>query len=37
VAALTHLRTTYEELTGAYDAMRRLVERGYVGFTPMPG
>lgn len=34
--ALTHLRTTYEELTEAYDAMRRMVERGYVTFTAPP-
>ena len=36
VAALTHLRATYEELTGAYDGMRRMVERGYIGFTAPP-
>lgn len=34
VAALTHLRTTFEELTGAYDGLRRMVERGYLGFNP---
>ena len=32
VAALTHLRATYEELAGAYDAMRRMVERGYLTY-----
>ena len=30
---LAHLRTAYEELTQVYDAMRRMVERGYVGHT----
>ena len=34
--ALTQLRTAYEELAHAYDAMRRMVERGYVGFTAPP-
>ncbi len=33
IRALTLLRTTYEELTEAYDAMRRMVERGYLTFT----
>lgn len=37
IKALTHLRTGYEELTEAYDAMRRMVERGYLTFTsPQP-
>lgn len=31
--ALTQLRTAYEELAHGYDAMRRMVERGYVTFT----
>lgn len=30
LAQLHHLRTTFEELTEAYEAMRRLVERGYL-------
>lgn len=37
VAGLVHLRTTYEELAEAYDGLRRMVERGYLGFTPPPG
>jgi len=28
------LRRTYEELTEAYDAMRRMVERGYLHYQP---
>ncbi len=28
-------RMTFEELTAAYDGMRRLVERGYVTFTTL--
>ncbi len=31
-AALTNLRTTYDELTVAYEALRRMVERGYVPY-----
>jgi len=34
VTALTHLRTTYDELTAAYDGLRRMVERGYIGYAP---
>ena len=30
VAQLSALRHTYEELTEAYDALRRMVERGYL-------
>ena len=30
---LAHLRTAYEELSQVYDAMRRMVERGYVGHS----
>ena len=31
------LREAYEELTAVYDAMRRMVERGYLTFTaPAP-
>jgi len=32
VARLTHLRSAYQELTEAYEAMRRMVERGYLAF-----
>lgn len=31
---LTHLRNSYEELAEAYEAMRRMVERGYISYTP---
>lgn len=34
VAQLTSLRCAYEELTEAYDAMRRMVERGYLVLKP---
>jgi hypothetical protein len=34
VAQLTTLRTAYEELTEAYDALRRMVERGYLAVRP---
>ncbi|MGZ5948497.1 MAG: hypothetical protein ACXWKV_18150 [Caulobacteraceae bacterium] len=30
---LAHLRTAYEELTQVYDAMRRMVERGYLTYS----
>ncbi len=33
-AKLVHLRTVYEELTEAYEGLRRLVERGHVTFRP---
>jgi hypothetical protein len=32
LAELTRLRTVYEELTDVYEGMRRMVERGYLGF-----
>lgn len=32
LARLAHLRATFEELTEAYEALRRIVERGYVPF-----
>ena len=32
VRNLTQLRTAYQELSEAYDGMRRLVERGYLSF-----
>jgi hypothetical protein len=34
VAELAALRQMFEEMTEAYDAMRRLVERGYVAYGP---
>ncbi len=37
VGRLAALRMTYEELTEVYDAMRRMVERGYLTYsTPRP-
>jgi hypothetical protein len=37
VEKLAQLRTAYEELTEVYDAMRRMVERGYLPFAaPAP-
>ena len=33
VTGLAHLRTTYEELVGAYDGLRRMVERGYLTYA----
>jgi hypothetical protein len=30
---LMQARTSYEELAGAYDGLRRLIERGYVAYT----
>jgi hypothetical protein len=33
VDKLSQLRRAYEELAEAYDALRRLVERGYVGYA----
>lgn len=32
VTGLAHLRATYEELAGAYDGLRRMVERGYLAY-----
>jgi hypothetical protein len=32
VARLTALRQSYEELTAAYEALRRMVERGYLPY-----
>ncbi|MDP1632659.1 MAG: hypothetical protein Q8L66_14685 [Caulobacter sp.] len=34
LSQLTHLRATFEELAEAYEAMRRMVERGYVSYAP---
>ncbi len=36
LAQLTHLRATFEELTEAYEAMRRMVERGYLTMPVAP-
>lgn len=36
VANLTTLRCAYEELTEAYEALRRMVERGYLTYRPKP-
>jgi hypothetical protein len=33
VASLAALRQAYEELTEVYDAMRRMVERGYLPYS----
>jgi hypothetical protein len=37
VAQLTHLRSAFEELSAAYEATRRMVERGYVAYRPSQG
>lgn len=34
VTQLSTLRHAYEELTEAYEALRRMVERGYLGYEP---
>jgi hypothetical protein len=36
VARLTALRQSYEELTEAYEALRRMVERGYLPYQSKP-
>ncbi len=36
VANLTGLRTTYEELAQAYEALRRMVERSYLPYSAKP-
>lgn len=36
IEGLAQLRTTYHELTEAYDAMRRMVERGYLTYAETP-
>jgi hypothetical protein len=33
---LTELRTAYLELTEAYEAARRMIERGYIPYKPPP-
>jgi hypothetical protein len=34
--ALMQARSGYEELAGAYDGLRRLIERGYAAYTAPP-
>jgi hypothetical protein len=34
---LAELRTRYEELASAYEALRRMVERGYISYNPQSG
>jgi len=34
VARLTAARTAYEELAETYEALRRMIERGYITLTP---
>jgi hypothetical protein len=34
---LAHLRVVFEELSEAYEAMRRMVERGYLSLNGAPG
>lgn len=36
-ARLTQLRSTFDELAEAYEALRRTVERGYLPFRPPSG
>jgi len=36
LARLSHLRATFEELTEAYEGLRRIVERGYIPYRPAP-
>jgi hypothetical protein len=35
VEGLAHLREAYEELAAVYDALRRMVERGYLAYGPV--
>lgn len=37
LAKLSHLRGVYEELTEAYEALRRMVERGYLAYGAAAG
>jgi hypothetical protein len=34
IAKLADMRAAYHELTEAYEAMRRMIERGYLGYRP---
>jgi hypothetical protein len=36
IESLASLRHAYEELTAAYDALRRMVERGYLTYSEAP-
>jgi hypothetical protein len=36
-AKLARMRAAYEELSEAYEALRRMVERGYLAVKPAPG
>jgi hypothetical protein len=36
IEALARARSAYEELTCAYDALRRMVERGYLSYQAAP-
>jgi hypothetical protein len=36
VMRLAELRTRYEELSSAYEALRRMVERGYISYATPP-
>lgn len=36
LSQLSHLRQTFEELAEAYEAMRRMVERGYIAYSLPP-
>ncbi len=36
VSKLAHLRASFDELAGAYEGMRRMVERGYLVYRPSP-
>jgi len=37
IQKLAQMRSAYEELSAAYEAMRRMVERGYVMFRATQG
>jgi hypothetical protein len=37
IEALTALHRAFDELADVYEAMRRMVERGYLGYTPAAG
>jgi hypothetical protein len=37
IVRLAELRTRYEELASAYEALRRMVERGYISYNPQSG
>ena len=37
IARLAEMRTAFCELTDAYEALRRMIERGYVSYKPAAG